>query len=453
MPTTVTADEPISIGSQRELFVDHFLIDRIEGGARLKLHLPEPQEVVLTTDQPWEGNTSAYFTIFQDGDLYRMYYRGSHWDERTKQSGHREVTCYAESRDGIHWLKPQLGLFEFAGSKQNNIVWDGVGTHCFTVFKDSNPNCDADARYKAISRGKPLRAKGLYVFKSPDAIHWTLMREEPVITQGAFDSQNLAFWDAHLGQYRVYFRVSQDGVRHIKTSHSADFVHWAEPALLSFGDAPLEHLYTNAVLPYERARHLLIAFPTRYLPDQGQRVEPTFMSSRDRLNFHRWTEAVIPESAPRDRAGNRSNYMTWGLVQLPSSPQEFSVYATEAYYTGPDSRVRRFTYRIDGFVSVHCELEPGSLTTKPIRFSGSRLSVNSAALPNGHIKVELQDEFGNPLQGFASDSCDPIAGDSLDQVVTWRGNSDVSSLAGRVVQVRFQMKAADLYSFQFGVKK
>ncbi len=453
VPATSAADDVIDIGSRRELFVDRFLIDRLEGGVSLKLHRPEPQEVVLQTDKPWEGNTCAYFTIFQDGDLYRMYYRGSHFDESTQKAAHPEVTCYAESPDGIHWTKPELGLFEFNGSKQNNTVWTGVGTHCFTVFKDRNPACSADARYKAISRGHPTHPRGLYVFKSPDGIRWSLIREEPVITEGKFDSQNLAFWDEHEGVYREYHRTFVNGVRHIMTGTSDDFVHWTKPKLLSFGDAPVEHLYTNAVRPYVRAPHLLIAFPTRYLPKQGQRVEPTFMSSRDRETFHRWLEPVIPESAPEDRAGNRSNYMTWGLLQLPENDREYSVYATEAYYTGPDSRVRRFTYRIDGFVSVHAEAQAGDLVTKPLRFAGSELHINAAAAPDGYVKVEIKDESGMAIPGFASSDCDPIRGDKIDHIASWNGSSDVSSIVGEVIRVRFEIDNADVYSFRFGPSK
>ena len=166
------AQEAIAIGSRLELLVDDNLVDRIEGDASLQLHRPEPREVVLVTDQPWEGNTCAYYSIFQDGDLYRMYYRGAQYDTETKKATHPEVTCYAESRDGIQWTKPDLGLYEFAGSKHNNIVWNGVGTHCFTPFLDTNPDCDPQQRYKAISRGRPQAEKGLYVFASPDGIHW-----------------------------------------------------------------------------------------------------------------------------------------------------------------------------------------------------------------------------------------------------------------------------------------
>jgi hypothetical protein len=120
-----------------------------------------------------------------------MYYRGAHFDERTERAAHREVTCYAESRDGLRWVKPELGLFDFEGSSRNNILWDGPGMHNFTPFRDANPERPAEVRYKALG----LVPGGLMALRSPDGIHWTRMAEAPVITRGAFDSQNLAFWD------------------------------------------------------------------------------------------------------------------------------------------------------------------------------------------------------------------------------------------------------------------
>ena len=90
---------------------------------RLTLHAPKQREVSLVHDAPWEGNVCCYHTVFRDGPLYRMYYRGANWD---KKATHREVVCYAESDDGIVWRKPELGLVEFEGSKANNIVGDNT---------------------------------------------------------------------------------------------------------------------------------------------------------------------------------------------------------------------------------------------------------------------------------------------------------------------------------------
>ncbi|MBI5817379.1 MAG: hypothetical protein HZA88_00165 [Verrucomicrobia bacterium] len=451
-------DSPLDIGSRRELFVDDFLIASMTG-AELKLHKPAPREVVLACDSPWEGNTSAYYTLFRDNDRFRAYYRGWHFDQKTKKWAHPEFTCYAESRDGIKWKKPELGLFEFKGSKRNNIIWVGEGTHNFTPFRDSNAACAPDARYKALAGGTTLvngkKKSCLNALKSPDGIHWTLMAGG-VITAGAFDSQNLAFWDAARGEYRAYWRIfaagytdergwKPEGVRAIRTATSKDFIHWENQADLKYVDSPAEHLYTNAVLPYGRAPHLFVGFPTRFQP-KTQQVEPVFMSSRDGVLFRRWREELIPITAPKDRDGNRSNYMTWGLLQHPGNNRELSVYATEAYYTGPGSRVRRFTFRTDGFVSV-CAGNEGTLITKPLLFAGSKLTLNIAS--KGRTRVELQDAAGQPLPGFALADCAPITGDFIEHTVRWKSRTDVGKLAGKPVRLRFELKDADLYSLRF----
>lgn len=432
------------IGTRLELFVDDALISSLSGAAERKLHQPVPREVVLVADQPWEGNTSAYYTLFQDRDLYRMYYRGAHFDEKVKKPAHREVTCYAESKDGIHWTRPSLGLFEFDGRRDNNIIWDGPGTHNFTPFKDANPKASPDARYKALATGKG----GLHAFKSADGIHWSPLTEGPVITQGAFDSQNLAFWDAGLGKYRDYHRAFLGGVRCIMTCTSDDFVTWTPPVFLEYPDAPLEHLYTNAIRPYERAPHLLLGFPTRFLPAQ-QQVEPTFMASRDGLTFRRWLQPVIPRTAPADREGNRSNYMASGLLQLPHSDRELSVYGTEAYYAGPGSRLRRFSYRVDGFTSISAPAQGGALTTTPLRFQGGRLILNYLTRPGGSVRVELQDESGKALEGYTLADCVALQGDAIVQTAAWKSIGDVGRLHERPVRLHFELKDAELFSFRF----
>ena len=155
-----------------------------------------------------------------------------------------------------------------------------------------------------------------------------------------------------MGQvYRLYLRTNPGNVRSIATATSKDFVKWTRLQPLKYPGAPTEQLYTNAIQPYARAPHILVGFPTRYHVPSEQ-VEPILMTSRDGRIFRRYSEAVIPRTAPRQRDRNRSNYMAWGIVAPPGESEKLLAYGTEAYYEGSGYRVRVFEYRVDGFVSL-----------------------------------------------------------------------------------------------------
>ena len=310
LATVVTAGTqeaaPMNIGSRLELFVDAYLIDAVDGVSR-ELHSPEPQEVAIVSDQPWDGKASHYVTVFQDGDIFRMYYRGMPIVDLATEAARPPVICLAESTDGIRWTRPDVGIFEYLGTKQNNFVWPGTSdpersiASNFSVFKDPNPACPPDELYKGIG------ASPLHAIASPDGVHWRLLSPDPIITEGAFDSQNIAFYDTFRGEYRAYVRDFAHGVRTVRTCTSQDFLQWTTPEWCKYGDTPWEHLYTNATLPYFRAPQIFLSFPKRFARDRTKHAElpaklggvseGVFMSSRDGLNFDRsflgaWTRTT-----------------------------------------------------------------------------------------------------------------------------------------------------------------
>ncbi|MSU64554.1 MAG: hypothetical protein EXS38_00265 [Opitutus sp.] len=475
------ADGPIVLDTRRELLVDHHLIDRTHGEAALHLNAPTPRELALVFDQPWEGNCcAAYNTVIFDGGVYRMYYLTYSQVLAGEAPSHPIFTCYAESRDGIQWAKPELGQFEFNGSKKNNIImWDGYEKErsepIIVPFKDPNPACRPDEKYKALVNIR----RSLRALKSADGLHWSQMSDQPVITQGAFDSLNLAFWDPVRREYRAYVRGFRDGVRDISTATSKDFLNWTEPVWLEYPGAPRQQLYTNGILPYYRAPHIFLGFPVRYtergwsdsmraLPELEHRQQRSavsdregmavtdglFMSSRDGQHFNRWSEAFLrPGLRGTDNWAYGDNYQSWGLVEtksaIPDAPDEISLYATEGYWLGKANKLRRFTLRPDGFVSMRAAFAGGGFTTKPLTFRGDRLELNFSTSGAGTIRVEIQDAGGRPIEGHALADCGEVFGDQLDRTVTWRHGSDVGKLAGQVVRLHFAMSDADLYSFQF----
>ena len=453
-PADAVGGGAIDIGSRLELFVDDFLVERMTG-TTLCLQHPVSRDVAIVFDAPWEGNTSTYVTVFKDGDIVRMYYRGSDYDPATEKHSGQNV-CYAECRDGLRFEKPALGLFDFAGSNKNNIVWQGIGAHNFAPFKDGNPGCPPGERYKAVAS----EGDKLYAFKSADGLRWALLRPEPVITGYPFDSQNLAFWDADRGKYLEFHRdFKNKQVRDIMFGSSEDFLNWTKPEWLDYGDAPPEHLYTNAVTPYFRAPHILVGFPKRFMPDRtagGHKLpgvsDGVFMSSRDGLHWKRWQEAFLRPGLQKERWVNRNNMIAWGLIQtasfFPGAPDEISLYSSEGYYV-KDARLRRHTLRMDGFVALHAGAGGGELVTKPLVFSGRDLVLNYSTSAAGSVRVEVQDEQGQPIPGFGLTDAREIYGDDIEFVVPWKAGASLVSLAGKPVRLRFVMKDADLYSIRF----
>ena len=479
LPGEWCAAEPIDMGSRLELLADGHVVHSLSGGAALRIQHPVPREVALVHDAPWEGNNCCYHTVFRDGGIYRMYYRGSglEVDGKKLKEPHHAVTCYAESVDGIRWTKPNLGLVDFAGSKDNNIIAPGMGAHNFCPMKDANPAASPEAAYKALAG----LGGGLRAFQSADGVHWKQMRKEPVIAKGAFDSQNLAFWDTVNEQYRAYFRDFREG-RDIRTATSSDFLHWTEPIFVDYVDGRKTELYTNQILPYYRAPHLLVGFPTRYIAGRGlltplnehvtsaharygnDYTDGGFMTSRDRQTFRVWPEALIrPGTIMQGHWMYGFAYQAWGLVEtqmeLAEEPllgymgggntAELSLYAREGGWVGTSCRLRRYTIRLDGFVSVNAPMSGGEMLSKPLVFEGERLVLNYATSAAGSLRVEIQDEAGKPIPGFALADCQDLFGNTVGREPAWNQSADVSALAGRPIRLRFALKDADLYSFQF----
>jgi len=491
-----------ALGHRRELFIDDALIARLSGGAVRRMHRPQPKEIVLRHDLPWEGTGCGYHTVFRDGERYRMYYKGFainlvEGDSVNEDIPHR-FTCYAESPDGIHWQKPELGLVEFHGSRANNIVVGSGAQHGVDVdaahpgiFKDTHPQAPDEARYKGLFGSN--HPKGLLAMKSPDGLSWTPLVDHPVITDGAFDSQNLAFWDSQRNEYRAYWRSFEkpvipvrhthpDGVRSIRTATSPDLIHWSESQDLTYSGPPNpEELYISQINPYPRAPHLLIGFPARYverdrgasmqaLPDGAHRqmrsrsqprygeaiTDSLLMVSRDGRHFERWPEAFLPPGPERSGTWNYGHqYLACHVVETASSfapdgPPELSLYAVENYWLGQHgSEVRRYTLRLDGFFSIQAPMSGGEFLTDWITFAGSELRLNFATSAAGDLRVEVQDGAGVALPGFALDQCEPIFGDATDRPVTWRGAPSLALTAGRPVRLRFALRDADIFAYRF----
>jgi hypothetical protein len=447
-PGAAVADDPL------QLFLDDREIES-QRDVRFVLHSPRPAEVVIRRDKPWEDSTMYDPVVMKDGDRYRMWYRAN-------LNSPPYYTAYAESKDGIRWTKLSLGVVEYRGSKDNNIVWAGDHSKnngkptVWCVFKDENPKAPMEERYKATGLAA---GDGLQGLVSPDGIRWRLLQTEKVVPAvGPFDTHSISMWDAARGKYVVYTREFVKGVRQIRRTESDDFRKFPVPTLIKFLDKParpLEHLYKNAATAYFRRPQVMLMFPKRFLPDRTPDPkwpapglsDVVFMFSYDGVHFdRRYREAFIRPGHDPQNWHERAIEVGPGVV--PTGPGEMSLYYMEHYRT--DSvRIRRGVLRIDGLVSVQAGAGGGEIVTRPMSFAGNRLVMNFSTSAAGSVRVELQAADGTPLKGFGLRDSPEIYGDAIEQVVRWKTGSDLTPLAGRPVRVRLVVQDADLYSFRF----
>jgi hypothetical protein len=463
----------IDIGSRLELFVDDYLIESMDG-TELKLHKPVAREIALQHDRPWEGDATWCPVVIKDGDRYKMWYRAG-TDTRSAVTGKQALparptytVAYAESTDGIQWQRPSLGIYEFEGSTDNNILMDSEVCHNLSVFIDGRPGTPDTERYKAIAKGSEKVAdrgtlRGLV---SADGIHWRVTEPDPLIVApddnwAMFDSPNIVFWDDLKQRYQLFARgwlpnppglhsgsSRGSGYRTIRRSVSEDFVNWSEFEMIDMGDSEPEHLYTNAATPYFRAPHIYLMFPKRFVTDRTffedadapGLSEATFMTSRDTLHWdRRFMEGFIRPGLDPNNWNERNMAIGTGVV--PTGPGEISLYYVENWRHA-SSRTRRGVLRTDGFVSVNAGWGGGEFVTKPFTFEGSNLVMNYSTSVAGHVRFEIDD-------GETTLASGETFGDEIERTVEWDGGADLSALTGKGVRLRVNMKEADLYSIRF----
>ena len=485
----------VEMGDRLELFVDYHLIDRLKG-ARLKLHHPRPAETVIRGDRPWEGELGFGQTVILHRGKYLMYYHGSN------------QLCYAESRDGIHWTKPALGLIEVDGSRQNNLVgtanseylYDHLEEPAARVYLDTRPGVPAGRRLIALKLNEGHRAnptdeelarkltvneQGLWQGTPTDVIPWVSedgkawerLGDKPLFRNnlyGTLDGDFSFFWSEIEQKYVIYSRYFTSpnrsiGRRAIARLTASNLFDWSEFQPMTFGDGgtiPENHLYINLTLPYFRAPQIYLAFPARLmvgrqvLTDEQARAagvpegrwmdcsETVLMTTRGPGNRYDTTfrEGFIRPGPGARNWITRTTYALRGVV--PTGPQEISMYVTREAGTR-HWHIRRYVLRLDGFASVNAPYDGGEMVTRPLTFSGRELVLNTSTSAAGSIRVEIQSPAGEPIAGYALEDSLEIVGDEIERVAAWQDGVDVSSLAGQPVRLRFVLKDADLYSIRF----
>ena len=451
-PTTSgkAAEGPRRVGKTHQLFIDDELIESYDGlGRVVNQPVKHHDNPVLTYTKPWEGNcTITWGSVLHEPQekLFKIWYEV--YKKVAPPGESHMLLCYATSRDGLQWEKPELGLVEFRGSKANNIVMAG-SFDAPTVLHDPNPT----------PQGKYLMywfSDGIRAARSADGVNWKPFGGV-VVKAG---DRTTAGYDATRKKFYVITRIPGRGLRTCGLWESDDgvkFEHVGEIAAPDDKDPPKTEFYGMITFSYAGLR--LGFLEPFYIPIR--KLNTQLMYSRDGLDWRRavdrqiflqwgppgsWDQTwVTPSHNPPIRVGDKLYIFYQGRQTLHWAQPPF----------GHIGSVGLALLRVDGFVSLEF-VEPlarsshgyqGSATTAPLLLEGKTLHLNADARP-GTVWVEILDPDGKPLAGLARDDCQGVHMiDSIDHVVKWRDKASLEALWGKPVRLRFCVQAAKVFSF------
>ena len=462
-------------GTNRYFVWDRRVVDEEKTTAALVQHSPVKQDKVFTTDKPWEGDISDSFNIVDTGDLYIMYY--STYDTKDDVK-----ICVAQSEDGIIWEKPCLNIVGFNGDKNNNILFDSSsGIISFFAFEDVNPKAANSKRYKAVAL---MEDNSIMTYTSADGISW---KENKAVENISISSESKdvtlasAFWNKHSKKYFCYFSVYNNGKYEIMQSTSNNFKKWTESEKISFTSELDFSLRTANVIPYMRSDEMLIGFPMRITEidkhdtdvnfdkdsaEDNRLTDALLISSVDGINFDVSGDAWIVPGPQHDSNWSYGDcFVANGIISTPSlhsdkgQDDELSVYVAENMFSDRGTSLARYTLRTDGFASYNAGFNTEKLVTKPLKITGSRMTVNFRTSTDGYVYVRVVDENGQlykdieyTLEGgtvytVPEYTSYKMIGDRVDREVVFNG--DFSKLKGKTAVIEFYMSDADVYSFSF----
>lgn len=435
---------------------------------------------IMIPEQVWEGPIVPSTVLYdEDTQRFKMWYL-TH--ARVPGVDSTYVSCLATSADGIHWERPEIGTYEYEGSRANNLCMGntpgGMG-----VIKDVR-DPDPARRFKALfwrggNRSQADGARGLgagevhgfYAAFSPDGVCWTLCEGNPVLA-GTGDTESLFGWDDRYGMYVAYVRPRYsnddgDGVprRVIGRSTSTDFRSWSAPVtvlLPDAGDPPLAELYFMPVqvfgTHYVGIPHVFVPSPDPFGP-----FWPELAVSRDGIRWSRVGETGQRCLIARGTAGSFDCGMIRCARGIIERGDELWLYYGGWREDHGTSRQHRHmttsrdaqrnaaaiglaTLRRDGFASLDAGDAEGTLTTSPFVWTGERLTLNARVTStNGYVRAALVDKNGHTIPGFGASDMNPLTGDATQFHMTWSGESQDANLHGQQVAIHLVARHAEVY--------
>lgn len=435
----------------KHLFLDSRIVEsRKDLTLRVGTVAKDPANPLFAEDKPWEVRyDNVYANVIHDekAGIFRCWYSPfivdpavsetprSEWATKPYQPRRREMgVCYAESKDGLRWTKPELGLVDFEGSKQNNLVMRGPHG-AGVVFDPHDP--DPQRRFKMF-----FQHRGVSGAFSSDGIHWSKEVNFPGINAPA-DTHNFAQWIPKLNKYVGITRLRNKATdqRIVARTESTDFLNWtkAEEVMQAVTGSPLNQTYAMPFFEYEGIYiGLVMIFNTA-----TDTVWCELAWSPDTLTWER-----VDVDHPLIPLGDGKSYDS-GCIYAAANPivTKDGILMYYGSSNGPHTGWRDGFFclsrlRSDGFAGLAANKVKGTVVTKPVEITSADLSLNVEA-PNGLVRVGVLQSETCSLENSI-----PIKGDHLSATCAWTG-ANLSPLVGKKVQLVFEMQSAKAYSFQF----
>lgn len=448
-----------------QYFFDDSLIDHHEGLTRRWLPATVFPKPVIEADRPWESRTLVLFgtVIEHPTDGYRLYYTS--WPASLTLPSR---ICLATSRDGFRWHKPSLGLVEFEGSRDNNIVC--VPNRVLDSASVAVDAGDSASPYKMMAFHMDSKMVwndpnwGLYGQVSHDGLRWT---ELPHRLLRAGDRTNLMVHRVD-GRFIAYTRhpdmIGRFGRRVIYRAESEDFIHWteAEPILLpDLSDEPDVEFYGMSVF----RRHGWYIGLLEYWRSSIDTFEIHLVFSRD---GKRW-------SRPHPRTPFIAPAFDWNRTwNSCASNGPIIINDQMVFYVGGRWTAHGYDaaqqYGSIGFASLgldrFCALEGvagGHFVTPPIEWQEADLQLNADARDtftsypgsaDGLIEVEVLDKERRLLPNWSGEQRAQFRTNThsrnrvLSGLVRWPENRSLRLLAKQTIRFRFTLRHARLFTLE-----
>ncbi len=472
-----------------------------------------PDNPLIKRDKPWEVTTyfrTNGFSVVRDpaDGLFKCWYEdyydyfGS--DESKLFQGNR--VFYARSEDGLLWEKPPLGRQILDGRDTNSVFPDDPDRmiSCASVLLDLEET-DPSRRFKMVYY---LRARdfnfpkrtpagrhggGLCLAFSPNGIDWTHYSGNPIFPVWMGDAEIL-YRDPLTRQYVIFGRYGgqagssqhpefegwfapvspgrPEGMwgtrRRSFRTESADCMSWPTPTLVFDPDQRdnLDDGHYNFVSWRTGEQHLGLLM---VLHQVDNTIDMYLHHSRDGLAWDRLVEHR--PFIPRGGLGSHDQF----LIEASNPPLEIGdelwfyyggvnvhhdwwIFGREEGLAVPEAtdpalaqnghHLCLATMRLDGYVSLDATVREGWVETKPVFSTGNRLLINGRCKSDGYIEVEVMDNWNNVWDKYSRDRCETFTGDAVRHQVKWSGRETVSEVPS-AVKLRFHLRNAELYSFQF----